>query len=291
MQTIDLTDFWIDRPYFSVTNNFSILSDRWCSLNNCTIGNGKAYYYNGLVNKQQLKCIVVGDTFYFDFSANSITNVIKQQMWILKHTKGIEYKIEFVCLWEMFKLPTVEQLNEFAKIKQGTVIPVPTVRSTQEEYEHAIEEMRLSTSLTEGLVLHNMHLPLSEYVDLMVSMSHSRLTTASVRHYATIIHNYHNPAVEEVATETALVPTSTVGYTEAVDSLVFHSNMTSSDIIPQPTESLEEYLENLEGEVELPYEDIEYYATIIYNHHREVESEYVTVEDLVEETGQLDHPF
>lgn len=129
MQTIDITDFWIDRPSTGNSNNFSILSDKWCSLNNCTIGNGKAYYYNGLVDKRQLKCIVIEDTFYFDFSANSITDVIKQQMWILKHTKGIEYKIEFVCLWEMFKLPTVEQLNEFAKIKQEIVIPQATIRS------------------------------------------------------------------------------------------------------------------------------------------------------------------
>ena len=123
MQTIDLTDFWINRPYTGNSNDFTILSNWWWSLNNCTIGNGKAYYYNGLVDKQQLKCIVIDDTFYFDFSANPITDVIKQQMWILKHTKNVDYKIKFVCLWEMFKLPTIEQLNEFAKIKQEVVVP------------------------------------------------------------------------------------------------------------------------------------------------------------------------
>jgi len=146
---IDLTDFWINRPYTGSSNNFTILSDTWCSLNNCTIGNGKAYYYNGLVDKQQLKCIVIDDTFYFDFSANSITDVIKQQIWILKHIKNVDYKIEFVCLWEMFKLPTIEELNEFAKIKQKVVIPETIVQPAQSEYDNAIEEMRLSTGLSE----------------------------------------------------------------------------------------------------------------------------------------------
>lgn len=289
MQTIGLTDFWINRPYISNSNNFSILSDRWCSLDNCHLGNSKAYYYSGLVDKYQLKCVVIDDTFYIDFSANQITDQIKQQMWILKHTKGIDYKIEFVCLWEMFKLPTIEQLNEFAKIKQEVVVPTPTV---QAEYEHAINEMRLSTGLTEGLVLHNMHLSLVEYVDLMLSMGHSRLNAASVRHYATIIHNHHNPVVEEVAT--TLVPPSTASYNEAVDSLVTHSNMTSNDLIPGADETLSDYLASLEAEVELPYEDIEYYGNIVYNHYREVESEHVIFEDLVEEiteAEQIDHPY
>jgi hypothetical protein len=240
-------------------------------LNNCTIGNGKVYYYNGLVDKYQLKCVVIDDTFYFDFSANSITDVIKQQMWILKHTKGIEYKIEFVCLWEMFELPSVEQLNEFAKVKQKIAVPI----FSEELYHQAIEEMKLSTGLGESS-LHPRGRTLEDYLELMASLIHTRLSSESLVHYATIIHNHHYPVVEEVITteevremmsEIALVPASSASYNEAVDSLVIHSNMSSSDIVSRTDEDLSDYLASLEAEVELPYEDIDYYGTIVYNYH------------------------
>lgn len=275
MKTIGLTDFWIDRPHCTGTNNFSILSDKWCSLNNCTIGNGKACYYNGLVDKQQLKCIVIDDTFYFDFSANPISDVIKQQMWILKHTKNIDYKIEFVCLWEMFKLPTIKQLNEFAKIKQEVVVPTPIVRTRQEEYEHAIEEMRLSTGLDERSQLLNIHYSLSEYVDLMLIMSHNRLNAASVRHYATIIHNYHNPVVEEVVEASSDTTTGQEEYDEALSELLEYLDIEPSDILPLSTSSLEEYLEYLSenvlvdgtGETFINIDTLDHYGTIVYNYH------------------------
>ncbi len=275
MQTIDITDFWINRPSTSNSNNFTILSDKWCSLNNCTIGNGKAYYYNGLVDKQQLKCIVIDDTFYFDFSATPITDVIKQQMWILKHTKNIDYKIEFVCLWEMFKLPTIEQLNEFAKIKQEVVVPQVT---SQSEYDNAVEEMRLSTGLSERNQLNNIRLPLSEYTDLMRSMYHTRLSNEGAVNYATIIHNYHNPVVQSISLE------------QALQELHNGTTIEEPDFRPGAEEGLNEYIDsiiNLSNGT-LTYEQLQEYSTIVYNNLINIERQFVDVEDLVE---VIDHRF
>lgn len=157
------------------------------------------------------------------------------------------------------------------------------ISEAQAEYEHAVNEMRLSTGLGEELQVRNTNLPLSEYVDRMCSMYHSRLSRESVVRCATIIHNYHNPVVEEVIT-TVLVPASTASYTEAVDSLVTHSNMTNNDLIPRADETLSDYLASLEAEVELPYEDIEYYGTIVYNFHSGTEV-------LEEALDEIDHPF
>jgi len=268
---IDLTDFWIDRPYISNTNNFSILSDKYCNLQNCYLGNSKAYYYSGLVEKYQLKCVVIDDTFYLDFSANQITDQIKQQMWILKHTKGIEYKLEFVCLWEMFKLPTAEQLNEFARVKQEVAAPI----FSEELYNQAIEEMRLSTELGESSLLLNIHYSLSEYVELMLQMSHSRLNAASVRHYATIIHNYHHPVVEEVAEVSSNITTNQEEYEEVLNELLENLDIDPSDILPLSTSTLEEYLEYLSdnvlvdgtGETFINIDTIDRYGTIVYNYH------------------------
>ena len=281
MQTIDITDFWINRPTTTGTNNFSILSDRWAELSNCRVGNGKAYYYNGLVVKWQLKCVVIDDTFYFDFSASPITDVIKQQMWILKHTKGIDYKIEFVCLWEMFKLPTIEQLNEFAKIKQEVVVPVAVVQS---EYDNAVEEMRLSTGLSESNQLNNIRLPLSEYTDLMRSMYHTRLSNEGAVNYATIVHNYHNPVVQPISLE------------QALQELHNGTRIDEPDFRPSHNETLSQYIEsivNLSNGI-LTNEQLREYSTIVYNHLINTEREFVGVEDLAEEVteaGQIDHPF
>jgi len=279
---IGLTDFWIDRPYISNTDNFSILSAKYCSLNNCHLGNSKAYYYSGLVDKYQLKCVVIDDTFYLDFSANQITDQIKQQMWLLKHTKGIEYKIEFVCLWEMFKLPTVEQLNEFAKIKQEVTIPTLTVRPAQAEYEHAVNEMRLSTGLGEGLQVRNTNLPLSEYVERMLSMYHSRLSRENVVRYATVVHNYHNPVVEEVQTQNSDEDL----YNESLQILVEVSGMNELSIFPEDNESLNTYITSInqlvDEDQDISFEDVTRHATIVYNYHRSTQT-------VVEEV--IDHPF
>jgi len=280
---IDLTDFWINRPYTGSSNNFTILSDTWCSLNNCTIGNGKAYYYNGLVDKQQLKCIVIDDTFYFDFSANSITDVIKQQIWILKHIKNVDYKIEFVCLWEMFKLPTIEELNEFAKIKQKVVIPETIVQPAQSEYDNAIEEMRLSTGLSE-FSLRPGNRTLDEYLTLMTSLIHTRLNEVGVINYATLIYNHHNPVVQSISLE------------QALQELHNGTRIDEPDFRPAHNETLTQYIEsivNLSNGI-LTLEQLREYSTIVYNHLINTEREFVGVEDLVEEVteaGQIDHPF
>lgn len=277
MQRIDITDFWINRPTTTGTNNFSILSDRWAELSNCRVGNGKAYYYSGLVDKWQLKCIVIDDTFYFDFSANPITDVIKQQIWILKHTKGIDYKIEFVCLWEMFKLPTIEQLNEFAKIRQEVV--VPGVGSSQSEYDNAVEEMRLSTGLGERQQLNNISLPLSEYTYLMRSMYHTHLSNEGAVNYATIIHNYHNPVVQ------SQIQSSEDLYNDSLQILMEASNMDEHTILPEDSEDLNTYINSInrlfDEDQDINYEDVTRHATNVYNYHRSTQPI----------LADVDHPF
>jgi len=282
MQTIALTDFCINRPTTTGTNNFSILSDRWAELSNCRVGNSKAYYYSGLVDKWQLKCIVIDDTFYFDFSANSIVDVIKQQMWILKHTKNVDYKIEFVCLWEMFKLPTIEELNEFAKIKQEVVVPD---QSTVNQYTHAVEEMRLSTGLNEAM-LHPGGTTLSQYLASNTSLIHMHLTNDEVIAHSTVIHNYHHPVVQPQ------VQSSEDLYNDSLQILVEATGMNEPSILPEDNESLETYINSLSeldyNDEEITYEDIARHATNVYNYHRSTQPEPIRVEDLTE---VIDHPF
>ena len=263
-------EFWIKNSPGPLRNcsNFSILSNWYVNFSSAYYGNGKVFRYQDGVKKYQLSCIVIEDTFYLDFSAPHLKDNILQQMWILKHTTGIEYKLKMKCLWEFFNLPTIKQLNEFAEIKQEIVAPTPTVQS---EYEHAIEEMRLSTGLTEGLVLHNMHLPLAEYVDLMVSMRHSRLNAASVRHYATIIHNYHNPVVDEVI-DTHTQNSDEDLYNESLQILVEVSGMNEPSILPEDNESLNTYITSInqlvDEDQDISFEDVTRHATIVYNYHR-----------------------
>jgi len=191
--SIDIMEFWIKNSPRPLRNcsNFSILSNWYVNFSSAYYGNGKVFRYQDGVKKYQLSCIVIEDTFYLDFSAAHLKDNILQQMWILKHTTGIEYKLKMKCLWEFFNLPTVEQLNEFAKIKQEVVVPEPVVQSTVDQYSHAVEEMRLSTGLPEGLLIHQINLPLSEYIDLMLRMTHTRLNTNGVIHHATTIYNYN----------------------------------------------------------------------------------------------------
>jgi hypothetical protein len=117
---IALTEFWIDRPFTTSDDNFTIFSERWQSFSRVYYGFGRALIHNNKIGLYQLSCVVLDDTFYIDFSATQLKDFIAQQIWILKHTKGIEYKIKFTCIWEKFNLPTVEQLNDFAKLKHGT---------------------------------------------------------------------------------------------------------------------------------------------------------------------------
>ena len=152
------------------------------------------------------------------------------------------------------------------------------VSESQLAYNIAIEEMRLSTGLGEELQVRNTNLPLSEYVDRMCSMYHSRLNRDAVVRYATIIHNYHNPVVEEVAEITGEVLATTTDqeeYNEALTELLENLNIDPSDILPLPTSTLEEYLDYLSdnvlvdgtGETFISIDTIDHYGTIVYNYH------------------------
>lgn len=80
-----------------------------------SIGHNKLYKTTS--NKLELKAVVEDNTIYLDFSADAdIYDELQQQAWILKHVTGQDYKIERCSLWEKFNLPSIEQLNEFAKI-------------------------------------------------------------------------------------------------------------------------------------------------------------------------------
>lgn len=114
---IALTEFWISPRGLKSLVNSTILSDNLLSCYGSKIvGQGKAYYYNSKMSKYQVYCIVVDNIFYVDYACpDNLLPSIKQQMWILKHIKGVEYNLKRTCIWEQFNLPTVEQLNEFAK--------------------------------------------------------------------------------------------------------------------------------------------------------------------------------
>lgn len=113
----DLTDFWIKPRGLTSLVNSTILHDNLLSVYNAKIiGKGKLYYYNDQVKQYQVYCVVVDNIFYVDYSCpDHLLPFINQQMWILKHVKGVEYTLKRTCIWEQFNLPTVEQLNKYAK--------------------------------------------------------------------------------------------------------------------------------------------------------------------------------
>lgn len=147
--SIGLTEFWIKNSPKPLSNcsNFSILSNWYVNFSSCYYGNGKVFRYQDGVKKYQLSCIVLEDTFYLDFSAAHLKDNILQQMWILKHTTGIEYKLKMKCLWEFFNLPTIEQLNSFGKIKVEQ--PVIPERITTEEIREMMSEIPIVEDLIE----------------------------------------------------------------------------------------------------------------------------------------------
>jgi len=147
--SIDITEFWIKNSPRPLSNcsNFSILSDWYVNFSSVYYGNGKVFRYQDGVRKYQLSCIVLEDTFYLDFSAAHLKDNILQQMWILKHTTGIEYKLKMKCLWEFFNLPTIEQLNSFGKIKVDQ--PVIPERFTTEEIREMMPEIPIVEDLIE----------------------------------------------------------------------------------------------------------------------------------------------
>lgn len=86
-----------------------------------TIGCGRAYYTDSSVGCRVLKVYFEDDTFYVDLSAKEhVKEMIQEQVWILKHVKGKEYKIRYTCLWEKLGMPTIEELNSYAAQKQDS---------------------------------------------------------------------------------------------------------------------------------------------------------------------------
>lgn len=198
---IGLTEFWINNSPRPLSNcsNFSILSNWYVNFSSCYYGNGKVFRHQSGVNKYQLSCIVVEDTFYLDFSAAHLKDNILQQMWILKHTTGIEYKLKMKCLWEFFNLPTIEQLNAFAKVKvKQPVIPEPLPQA-ELNYRNAIARIQVSTGLTESDLIRRVTFSsIDEHIDYITSFIHEGLTQDEIVHFATIIYEYHRGARQVV---------------------------------------------------------------------------------------------
>lgn len=86
---------------------------------------------------------------------------------------------------------------QFYSKEVGEELPITeiTITQAQVDYTNSIEEIRLSTGLTERHQLNQIALPLSEYIDLMLRLTHTRLNEERVIHHATVIHNYHHPVV------------------------------------------------------------------------------------------------
>ena len=196
--SISLTDFWIKRPpSLNYTyDNFTIKSNWSCSTNSIYIGQGKSYVHTE--NGYQLIVVLVDNTFYLDFAYTSYTrDVIEQQIWILNCIENptVEYKIEFVSLWEKFNLPTPEQLNAFAQMYKerllNPVVEVSAIEDTSIHYTEALNFLRLSTGLGEVELCRNMGTSLSEYLYYITNFIHT-LSNEDVVQYATIIYNHHN---------------------------------------------------------------------------------------------------
>jgi hypothetical protein len=179
---IALTEFWINRPMIDNAKNFTILSDRYTTLNSVVTGYNKVFIYTGILDKYQLKAIVIDDTFYVDFSATGIKELIDQQIWILKHTKSVEYKVKFVCLWELFKLPTIEELNNFAR-NQEKYIAI-------ENYNISLTALTLSTDLPVEEILNGMDTGRAEYISSIQDFNHL-LSNDEVHRHATVVYNHH----------------------------------------------------------------------------------------------------
>lgn len=157
------------------------------------------------------------------------------------------------------------------------------ISEVQSEYEHAVNEIRLSTGLGERDQLRQVELPLSEYVDRMRSLYHTRLTSEGVARYATIVHNYHNPIIEEVSSEESQ-------YQDSLNFFTQSTGLLESGILPEDDEILETYINSLS---ELDYDDtgitvgdITHHATIVYNHHRSTHSLLESVLDEID-----NHPY
>lgn len=153
---------------------------------------------------------------------------------------------------------------------------VEEVDVTTPEYTEALNFLRLSTGLGEVELCRNMRSGFNNYIDYIINFIHT-LSREEVVQYATLMYEYHMGKLEE-ALVTATVQSDSE-YTEARDLLLANSVITSSDLNPSPTETLTDYLQSLVGEIEMPYNDILHYGTIVYNYNRG------TVVEVI------DHPF
>ena len=138
--------------------------------------------------------------------------------------------------------------------------------------------MRLSTGLGEGSQLLNIHYSLSEYIDLMVRMNHTRLNANAVIRHATVIHNYHHPVVQVQSAAEDL-------YNDSLQILMEASGMDEHTILPEDSEDLNTYIDSInrlfEEDEDINYEDVTRHATNVYNHRR---STHPVIAD-------VDHPF
>ena len=138
--------------------------------------------------------------------------------------------------------------------------------------------MRLSTGLGEGSQLLNIHYSLSEYIDLMVRMNHTRLNANAVIRHATVIHNYHNPVVQVQSAAEDL-------YNDSLQILMEASGMDEHTILPEDSEDLNTYIDSInrlfEEDEDINYEDVTRHATNVYNYHR-------STQPII---ADVDHPF
>ena len=192
---ITITDFWTRLSNNYEYKDFTIKSNWYSSQpNSIYLGKDKGYSYTE--RGTQLVVVLVDNTFYLDFAFAQYTKpVIEQQIWILNciEETAVDYKIEFVSLWEKFKLPTAEELNAFAQVYKeqllNPVVEVPVVTTSQsqvEDYAHSVEELGLSTGLSET-DLHPRSRNLSEYIEWNQAFIHSTLNDEEVLHHSTVI--------------------------------------------------------------------------------------------------------
>lgn len=251
-----------DTPYSSCDNNDYIGSS--------TVRVFSSYYLlgcNRLYSNQGgywvLKAVLVDDKLVTDYSFEDIKILDEQILILSAFDRAVT--VQWETLWDYFKLPSMAELNEISRKLTDRKIecynnPLKTI-----DYKHAVDEMRLSTGLSEELQVRNTNLPLAEYVDRMCSMYHSRLNRESVVRYATIIHNYHNPVVEEVSSEESQ-------YQDSLNFFTQSTGLLESGILPEDDEILETYINSLSeldyDDTGITVDDITRHATIVYNYHR-----------------------
>lgn len=157
------------------------------------------------------------------------------------------------------------------------VVSDSVMQFTVDQYNHSIEEMRLSTGLPEELLIRQITLPLSEYIDLMLRMSHSRLTTNAVIHHATVIHNHHHPISQSRQSESPFMPvfedltdyvmTEEEMYQDALQVIADTSGLETNEFLPLSTTSLNDYLDWIREITDLPEDEVVDYGTTVYNYH------------------------